>query len=358
MEMRYEDLLASPDSTCRTLCEFLQIPFEPAMLVLDHVMNDFNPSQPGEFAEHHYRSFETQRIDKWRQFLTPVEVKLIETRCREGWRSLDSADGSAGEAHEYLRYYVRRAGSRSAKRSGASSAGRCQSRAIAPSDRIPPGIHHGSRAAGALSHHQQAGRWWHGARSIAPDRNLKRSVGSQFIWLQATSFGTRTIRSGGAATSSARGRRRSTCSFSGVGSVESTQAADRTQPGKRTRGGILLTVRGRVAEVVVAGAPQRLRDRARSSRLEEPRVPRTQPWRCGGRVLVHRHDRAHTRSAFPAAPCGNPVRTLRPHPRLQAEARHRRRVLAPAVPDCRLHGAETRRLVAGTGVRGVAELTS
>ena len=34
--------------------------------------------------------------------------------------------------------------------------------------------------------------------------------------------------------------------------------ADRTQPRKRSRGGILLAVRGRVAEVVVAGAPQRL----------------------------------------------------------------------------------------------------
>jgi hypothetical protein len=32
-------------------------------------------------------------------------------------------------------------------------------------------------------------------------------------------------------------------------------------------------------------------------------------------------------------------------------------ILAAAVPNCRLHGAETRRLLAGTGVRGVAELT-
>jgi len=58
LETRYEDLLASPDSTCRTLCDFLQIPFEPAMLALDLVMNDFDPNTPGEFAEHHYQSFE------------------------------------------------------------------------------------------------------------------------------------------------------------------------------------------------------------------------------------------------------------------------------------------------------------
>ncbi len=107
MEMRYEDLLASPDSTCRTLCDFLQIPFEPAMLALDHVMNDFNPHKPGEFAEHHYRSFETQRIDRWRQFLTPVEVKLIETRCREGMEEFGYAPTAPQvKPIEYCRYYV------------------------------------------------------------------------------------------------------------------------------------------------------------------------------------------------------------------------------------------------------------
>ena len=133
--------------------------------------------------------------------------------------------------------------------------------------------------------------------------------------------------------------------------------ADRTQSGERNRGAILLDVRGPVAALVVAGAPQRLCDRTRSGRLEEPRVPRAQPWRCGERVHVRRRNRAHTRGAFPATPGGNTVRTLRPHPWPETEARSRGRVLVSAVPDCRLHGAETRRLFACTGVRGVAELT-
>ena len=107
MEMRYEDLLASPDSTCRTLCDFLQISFEPAMLVLDHVMNDFNPDKPGEFVEHHYRSFETQRVDRRRQFLTPLEVKLIETRCREGMELFGYAPTAPRvKPIEYRRFYV------------------------------------------------------------------------------------------------------------------------------------------------------------------------------------------------------------------------------------------------------------
>jgi hypothetical protein len=107
IEMRYEDLLAFPDSTCRTLCDFLQIPFEPAMLVPDFVMSDFNPNKPGESVQHHYRSFETQRIDKWRQFLTPVEVKLIENRCREGMELFGYAPTAPRvKPIEYLRYYL------------------------------------------------------------------------------------------------------------------------------------------------------------------------------------------------------------------------------------------------------------
>ena len=123
------------------------------------------------------------------------------------------------------------------------------------------------------------------------------------------------------------------------------------------RGGVLRTVRGLVGEIVVTGPPQRLRHRARSGGLEEPRLPRAQSWRRGGRMLVHRGDRAHARRAVRASPGGNAVRTLRPRPWPQAEARPGRGVLAPAVPDCRLHGTETRRMATGTGVRGVAELT-
>ncbi len=77
------------------------------MLVLDHVMNDFNPNQPGEFAEHHYQSFETQRIDRWRQFLTPVEVKVIETLCREGMEQFGYAQTAPQvKPADIYRYYV------------------------------------------------------------------------------------------------------------------------------------------------------------------------------------------------------------------------------------------------------------
>ncbi len=77
---------------------------------------------------------------------------------------------------------------------------------------------------------------------------------------------------------------------------------------------------------------------------------------AGGNVYVGR-DRADTRRAVRTSPGGHAIRTLRPHARPQAEARPGGRILAPAVQDCRVHGTESRRMVTGAGIRGVAELT-
>jgi hypothetical protein len=107
MEMRYEDLLTSPDRTCRTVCDFLQIAFNPGMLLVDHVMNAFSPDNPGEPTAHHYRSFEAHRIDQWRKFLTPVEVKLIENRCRDGMEEFGyPLTAPQVSPIEYYPYYV------------------------------------------------------------------------------------------------------------------------------------------------------------------------------------------------------------------------------------------------------------
>ncbi len=84
MELRYEDLVLTPERSCRTLCEHLGIPFEPALLDFDHVEREWNPANPGEGSKRHYDGFEPQRIDKWREFMKPVEVKLIEDQCHRG----------------------------------------------------------------------------------------------------------------------------------------------------------------------------------------------------------------------------------------------------------------------------------
>ena len=107
----------------------------------------------------------------------------------------------------------------------------------------------------------------------------------------------------------------------------------------------------------LARTPQHRRRRTRSGRLEEPRVSRSQPWRCGERLLIKRRCyRAYTRRALRTAPRGHSVRTLRPHARPQTQARSRGRIFAARCIDLpRAYGAQARRVAAGTGVRGVAE---
>jgi hypothetical protein len=86
LEVRYEDLVLAPEKSCASLCEFLRIPYTPDMLAFDHVEREWNPTKPGEGAKRHYQGFEQQRIDKWKRHLRPVEVRLIEDRCRRRMR--------------------------------------------------------------------------------------------------------------------------------------------------------------------------------------------------------------------------------------------------------------------------------
>jgi hypothetical protein len=108
LEVKYEDLVTAPEATCRRLCEFLRIPFEPSLLAFDHVEREWNPARPGEGSKRHYQGFEHHRIDKWKKFMTPQEIKLIEDRCREGMAvaGYELATPRVG-AREYVPYYLK-----------------------------------------------------------------------------------------------------------------------------------------------------------------------------------------------------------------------------------------------------------
>lgn len=120
LEVRYEDLVTTPEPTCRTICDFLQIPFEPSLLAFDHVEREWNPTNPGEGKARHYQGFEQQRIDKWKRHLRAEEVKLVEDRCRQGmeWFGYERMEPVVQLA-TYLPYYLnerRRAIRKSIKR--------------------------------------------------------------------------------------------------------------------------------------------------------------------------------------------------------------------------------------------------
>jgi hypothetical protein len=108
LEVRYEDFVTTPDETCGGICRFLGIPFDRSMLALDHVEREWNPSNPGEGSKRHYQGFEQQRIDKWKKFMSPLEVKLIEDRCREGMALFGyETMNPRVDAGSYLPYYLK-----------------------------------------------------------------------------------------------------------------------------------------------------------------------------------------------------------------------------------------------------------
>jgi hypothetical protein len=106
-EVRYEDLVRTPEAVCERICNFLGIPFDAALLTFDHVEREWMPTNPGEGSKRHYQGFEQQRVDKWKKHLQPAEVKLIEDRCRQGmeWFGYERTDPAVDLA-TYAPYYL------------------------------------------------------------------------------------------------------------------------------------------------------------------------------------------------------------------------------------------------------------
>lgn len=108
LEVRYEDLVMQPEATCTGICRFLEIPFDRAMLTFDHVEREWNPTNPGEGAKRHYQGFEQQRIHKWKTYLVPAEVKLIEDCCHRGMALFGYETTTPRvELGTYLPFYLR-----------------------------------------------------------------------------------------------------------------------------------------------------------------------------------------------------------------------------------------------------------
>jgi hypothetical protein len=90
MTLRYEDLVRDPEHTVRTVCNYLDEPFEPGMLHFhreaDRYMNDEAASAYNASAT---RPISDEHIDRWRDRLDADEIALVETVCREEIRAFD-----------------------------------------------------------------------------------------------------------------------------------------------------------------------------------------------------------------------------------------------------------------------------
>lgn len=75
LTLRYEDLVASPDTVVRSICSFLGIAFEPTML-------EFHKTSGKYIGEHHSRlifgAIDSSNIAKWRKHLSSDDARLYE----------------------------------------------------------------------------------------------------------------------------------------------------------------------------------------------------------------------------------------------------------------------------------------
>jgi len=80
LTVRYEDLVRHPESTVRSVCRFLDEPFEPRMLRFyetadrDMAHEIRTPSIKGPVNQ--------EGLRKWRERLSPVDVSIVERLCR------------------------------------------------------------------------------------------------------------------------------------------------------------------------------------------------------------------------------------------------------------------------------------
>lgn len=97
--VRYEDLVASPETWLRQICEFLQIDFEPALLA-------YHEKGTAEYGRYYARIHaklneapDPGRIEAWRSHLTARQIALIESICGDTMRE-------TGYALDYQEHHV------------------------------------------------------------------------------------------------------------------------------------------------------------------------------------------------------------------------------------------------------------
>ena len=114
LELRYEDLVADPETVVRRVCEFIELPWNPAMLDyhegaeerMSEVARDFDrgggPSIPAAVrASRHTRVVEppqTGRVGRWRTEMSPSDREAFESIAGELLTELGYTEPAPGRA--------------------------------------------------------------------------------------------------------------------------------------------------------------------------------------------------------------------------------------------------------------------
>lgn len=83
LEIRYEDLVARPETTLKHVCAFLQIPYQPTLLAY-HKMGTKEYRSTHKNIHHKLsESPDKKRITAWKKNLSREEVELVEYLCKD-----------------------------------------------------------------------------------------------------------------------------------------------------------------------------------------------------------------------------------------------------------------------------------
>jgi hypothetical protein len=77
MTLFYEDIVASPEATLRSICNFLGIDYIPEMLAPDAKPHHFVKSSGSKFLK---GAKKLQQDERWREELTPKQQQTINDR--------------------------------------------------------------------------------------------------------------------------------------------------------------------------------------------------------------------------------------------------------------------------------------
>ena len=91
MVVRYEDLVAQPEPMLRKICEFLGEEYVPEMLTMIGAPTHLNKGSNSSYGKREVGKITTDSIARYRQVLSPHEIKYMQDFCKDGMRQFGYA---------------------------------------------------------------------------------------------------------------------------------------------------------------------------------------------------------------------------------------------------------------------------
>lgn len=101
-ELAYEDLITQPEATLTPLLQWLGLDYEPAMLELRQSAQELVDDSELQWKDRTFQPLMSRNKEKWRDQLSPFQIRCIEIICREWFEELgyEPAEISIGALRE------------------------------------------------------------------------------------------------------------------------------------------------------------------------------------------------------------------------------------------------------------------